>query len=230
MDMDTKSRMVDYRQFRLRKLNTEQFCHLKLLLFWPLFGLLFLFVERGDWARTYAWMYCTMDEWVPFCEYFLIPYLFWFVFLVGIHIYTLLFDVETFTKMMKYIIITYLTAMAIYFLFPTAQNLRPEVFERDNALVRFIRAFYQFDTNTNVCPSIHVIGSLAVMFAAWNSRHFHTLGWKIAFGVVAALISVSTVFLKQHSVVDILVALPICLLAYPLVYKNKRRGNNMPHD
>ena len=219
--MDTKPRIVDYRKFRLRELNSEQFRHLKLLFFWPIFGLLFMFVERGGWERTYHLMYCSFDDLIPFCEYFLIPYLFWFIFLVGIHIYTLLFDVESFKKMMRYIIITYMTAMAIYFIFPTAQELRPVAFERDNMFTRFIAGFYQFDTNTNVCPSIHVIGSLAVMFAAWNSRHFRTLGWKLAFGVVAALISVSTVFLKQHSVLDILAALPICLIAYPLVYKNK---------
>ena len=32
----------DYRQFRLRKLNTPEFSHIKLLLFWPVFGLTFL--------------------------------------------------------------------------------------------------------------------------------------------------------------------------------------------
>ena len=32
----------DYRQFRLRKLNTPEFSHIKLLLFWPVFGLAFL--------------------------------------------------------------------------------------------------------------------------------------------------------------------------------------------
>lgn len=31
----------DYRQFRLRKLNTPEFSHIKLLLFWPVFGLAF---------------------------------------------------------------------------------------------------------------------------------------------------------------------------------------------
>ena len=36
----------DYRQFRLRKLNTPEFSHIKLLLFWPVFGLAFLALER----------------------------------------------------------------------------------------------------------------------------------------------------------------------------------------
>lgn len=63
-----------------------------------------------------------------------------------------------------------------------------------------------------------MIGSLAVMFAAWNSKDFHTPAWKAAFGATDTLISASTVFLKQHSVLDILAAPPTCLLTYPLSY------------
>lgn len=29
---------VDYRQFRFKKMNTPEFSHVKLLLFWPFFG------------------------------------------------------------------------------------------------------------------------------------------------------------------------------------------------
>ncbi|MCM1181659.1 MAG: phosphatase PAP2 family protein, partial [Clostridium sp.] len=93
------------------------------------------------------------------------------------------------------------------------------VFERNNIFTHFMQGFYQFDTNTNVCPSIHVIGSVAVMICAWHSKHFKTTGWKITFGVTALLISVSTVFLKQHSVLDIAAAIPICFVTYWVVYK-----------
>ena len=162
-----------------------------------------------------------MDDKIPFCEYFLIPYLFWFVFLIGIHIYTLLFDVESFKKLMRFIIITYSAAMLIYIVFPNCQELRPVIFERDNIFTHFIKGFYQFDTNTNVCPSIHVIGSVAVMLCAWHSKHFSKTGWRIVFGVIALLISASTVFLKQHSVLDVVAAIPICFIAYWIVYKKE---------
>lgn len=218
-----KNSMVDYRAFRFHKLGTPEFCHLKYLFFWPVYGLLFLTVERL-WIRdSYYPMHCGLDDRIPFCEYFLVPYLFWFVFLIGIHIYTLLFDVVSFRKFMQFTIITYSAAILIYMLFPNCQELRPVVFERDNILTRFMAGFYQFDTNTNVCPSVHVIGSAAVMFCAWNSRHFGTRGWRIVFGLTALLISVSTVFLKQHSVLDVAAAVPICIAAYLIVYKNKRR-------
>ena len=217
-----KAVMVDYRKFRFSKLNTPEFGHLKYLAYWPIFGLLFLTVERLWIRESYHPVSCSLDDRIPFCEYFLIPYLFWFVFLVGIHIYTLLYDTESFKRLMRFIIISYSAAMLIYILFPNCQELRPVVFERDNIFTRFIEGFYQFDTNTNVCPSIHVIGSVAVMLCAWHSKHFSTAGWRITFGIVAILISVSTVFLKQHSVLDILAAIPICVIAYMMSYQKRK--------
>ena len=215
--------MVDYRNFRFSKLNTPEFQHLKYLVFWPIFGVLFLTVERL-WIRDhYISIHCSLDDLIPFCEYFLIPYLFWFVFLIGMHLYTLLFDTESFKKLMRFIIVSYSLSMMIYIVFPNCQELRPLVFERDNLFTRFLAGFYQFDTNTNVCPSIHVIGSVAVMVSAWNSRHFHTPGWRIIFGVVTILISMSTVFLKQHSVLDVFAAVPVCILAYYAAY-GRRKG------
>lgn len=211
--------VVDYRTFRLRKLNTPPFSHLKLLLFWPIFGLLFAFVERVGVTQAYTPVHCFLDDLIPFCEWFLLPYLFWFIYLVGIHAYTLLWDVKSFRKMMYFIILTYGVTMVIYLLFPTCQELRPETFARDNILTRFTAKFYAFDTNTNVCPSIHVIGSVAVMAAAWHSRHFSTAGWRWAFTAMTVLISISTVFMKQHSVLDVFAAIPICAGAWVLVYK-----------
>ena len=154
------------------------------------------------------------DDWIPFNEWFLIPYLFWFVFLVGMLIYTLLYDTEAFRRMMHFIILTYSAAILAYLVWPTCQDLRPASFPRDNLLTAFIAGFYQFDTNTNVCPSIHVIGSLAVMFTAWHCRGLAHWGWKLAFTLTAVLICASTLFIKQHSALDILAALPICLIAY----------------
>lgn len=209
---------VDYRQFRLSKLNTPEFQHLRLLLFWPLFGILFYLAERGNLTSIYFPMHCALDDKIPFCEWFLIPYLFWFVFLAGMHLYLLLFDVPLFEDFMRYIIITYSAGLIIFFLFPTCQYLRPSVFPRDNILTQMLASFYAFDTSTNVCPSLHVVGSLAVTFAGWRCKKLQSMGWKLFFGIAGVLVSISTVFVKQHSAIDLAAGLIICVLAYPLIY------------
>ena len=226
--MKLKSPVVDYRELRLHDLNSERFCHLKLLLYWPVFGLLFLFVERFYPVEQYHTVYCSLDDKIPFCEFFLIPYLFWFVFLVGIHLYTLLYDIEAFRGLMKYIMLTYTAVIVIYLIFPTCQQLRPASFARNNLFTRFLTGFYAFDTNTNVCPSLHVIGSLAVMHTAWNCKGLQSRGWKIAFGVTALLICLSTMFLKQHSVIDVVAALPFCFAADWICFRRNQKKEAQP--
>ena len=224
--------VVDYRHFRLSKLDAPDYRHLKLLLYWPVFGLSFFILERVWIRRSYTPVSCALDAAIPFCEVFLLPYLFWFVFLVAIHLYALLYDVEAFRRLMKFVIVSYTAAILIYAIFPNCQQLRPAAFPRDNALTRFLSEFYQFDTNTNVCPSLHVIGSAAVVACAWDSRHFHTPGWRTVFVVTAALISVSTVFLKQHSILDVVAAFPVCWVAWRIACSPRRKkdsarnGNN----
>lgn len=213
---------TDFRRFRFSKLNTDEFRHLKLLIFWPIFGLFLTFVERFYNVGHYYSMHCPLDDMIPFCEWFLIPYLLWFVYLIGTIVYTFFFDVAAFKRMMYFIIITYSITMLIYLVFPTCQDLRPTQFARDNVLTRFVAWFYNFDTNTNVCPSIHVLGSVAAMLGLCDCRRLQNPKLKLLFILLCVLICISTVFMKQHSVLDVLAALPLCVIAYPICYKAGR--------
>ena len=157
---------VNYREFRIHKLNTPEFSHVRLLLYWPIFGLLFLFLERLQPQRNYYPVYCGLDDIIPFCEWALIPYLFWFVFLIGTLVYTFFVDVPAFRRMMYFVIVTYTITVLIYLFFPTCQNLRPEAFVRNNLLTRFIELFYSFQykclpltsCNRLCCRDVWVMG------------------------------------------------------------------------
>lgn len=212
----------NYRNFRLNKLNTPEFRHVWLLLFWPAFGIIFYSLERFI-PLDFKPIYCPLDDMIPFNEFFLIPYLYWFIFIFWIIIYSFFFDVPTFKKYMYYLMVTYTITCIIYILYPNKQELRPTEFVRDNFFVTFMKGFYKFDTNTNVCPSLHVVGSFAVAFAAWNSKRYSTVFWRIFFMVSAVWISSSTVFLKQHSIIDVIVALILCFAAYPIVFMRKKK-------
>ena len=205
---------ANYRSFRFSKLNDPEYRHLRLLVFWPIFGSLFYYAERLSGVSSYFPVYSTLDDLIPLCEYFLIPYLFWFLYLIGMHIYTLIYDIQAFRNLMLFIILSYSVTLLIYLVFPTCQELRPTAFERNNVFTRILAHYYLFDTNTNVFPSIHVIGSVAVWCASWHIRPLQTPAWRIAFSLSTALICISTVFLKQHSIVDIFAAIPVCQLAY----------------
>ena len=219
-----KPPVVDYRKLRPNNINSPEFRHLKLLIFWPLFGLAFAFVEFDIMHRTYQVMHCALDDAIPFCEFFLIPYMFWFVYLIFPIVYTLLYDIDAFERMTKYTIITYCVTMLIYFIYPTCQELRPTEFARSNIFVTIVKHFYNFDTNTNVNPSLHVVGAVVSMVGMLHTEALsRTAAMRVGHVASAVLIIASTVFMKQHSVLDIPPALFICLAAYPIVYGKKAR-------
>lgn len=197
---------------------------IKVLAFWPIFGAFFWYMELVGVSK-YHFVHCLLDDMIPFCEYFIIPYYFWFVFLIGMIVYGFFWDEPAFRNYMKFTAITYTVTLIIYAIYPTAQNLRPDSFDNNSIFTRIVKFAYGVDTNTNVCPSIHVLGSMAVYFAARRSKAFGSRAWRMAFLVVTVLITISTLFVKQHSVVDIVLAILLGAIAYPFVYSDKGKAD-----
>ena len=212
-----KRPVVDYRTFRLNKINEPQFAHLKLLSGWLVYFALYFLTENLIPAEKCQPVHMWLDDVIPFHEVFLIPYVFWYFLIVFSLGYFLLYHVDSFKRLQTYIIVTQLTAMAIYILFPSRQDLRPAIFPRDNFLTDCIRILYAFDTNTGVCPSLHVAYSIGIA-SVWTKEKGASIWWKSFVVVAVILICLSTMFIKQHSAVDFFAALPVCLLAEFIVY------------
>jgi len=212
-----KKPVVDYRTFRLSKINEPQFCHLKYLLGWVGYFLLYFLTEQLIPTESCYVVHCWLDDVIPFWEIFVIPYTFWYVLIIISLAYFMLYNPDSFKKLMTFIIITQVTAMIIYIAFPNRQDLRPDVFPRDNLLSRLVGFIYTVDTNTNVCPSLHVAYSVGIA-SVWLKEKDVSRLWKGFVTVAVILICMSTAFIKQHSVVDAFVALPICLAAEYFLY------------
>lgn len=213
---------VDYRKLRLNNINTPEFSHLKLLLGWVGYLTMYVLTENLIPAEKCYPVHCWLDDVVPFCELFVIPYVSWYLLIVGSLLYFLLYSVDSFKKMQTYIIITQVIAMAVYIIFPNRQDLRPEVFPRDNVLTQLLGIIYSVDTNTGVCPSLHVAYSLGIA-STWLREKSASRGWKIFIAILCALICMSVAFIKQHSVVDIFAAIPMCLFAEWFVFFRKKK-------
>lgn len=215
-----KKPTVDYRQFRFSKLNDPQFSHLKLLGGWLVYFALFFLTENLIPAESCYSVHIPLDDKIPFCEWFVIPYVSWYGLIAFSLGYFLLYDVGSFKDLSKYIIITQLVAMTAYILFPTRQDLRPAEFPRDNILSQIVGLIYSVDTNTGVCPSLHVGYSLGII-SVWLKRKNSSFVWKTVVVIWALAICLSTMFVKQHSALDFLAAIPMCLSAELLVYRKR---------
>ena len=179
------------------------------LLFWPVFLLRYCLLERWLIRGEYHVVYSVLDDRIPFREEFLIPYVLWYVLFVGMHLYTFCRDVQVFRAYSRYLAVTISISTLIYILYPTCQNLRPWVLPRDNLLTAGVALLYRVDTSTNVCPSEHVIGAVGAFLAAVHTKALGHSWRMIPIGAVALLSGLATVFLKQHSVLDVLAALAV---------------------
>ncbi len=209
--------VVDYRNLRLSNLKSPTYRHLLLLWGWVIYFALFFLTENLIPAEKCHPIWCPVDDWIPFNEWFVIPYVGWYGLIVWSLGYFALYNVAQFKNLQKYIIITQAVAMICYIFLPSRQDLRPQEFERNNLLTQLVGLLYSLDTNTGVCPSLHVAFSLGIA-STWLKEKGAS-NWTKTFVVVfALLVCMSVAFVKQHSVLDILAAIPVCALAEILVF------------
>ena len=178
----------------------------------------FFFLEQRK--TQYHIIRSGLDSYIPFCEVFIIPYVLWFFYVSLTVIYLCVKKSEEAGKFAAFLIIGMTAFIVISAIYPNGHRLRPQSFERDNIFTYMVSLLYQTDTSTNILPSIHVYNSIAVMIAVARAKEFrkHKLV-SIAMQVLGVLIILSTVFLKQHSVVDVMLALILAAVVQLVVYR-----------
>lgn len=219
----------DFSKLHCSWINDPRYSHLKLLWAWPGYFVMYFLTESLIAAEKCHAVQCRLDKLIPFNEIFVVPYVLWYFLVAGSLLYFALYDVDSFKKLMKYIIITQVAAMAVYIIFPSRQDLRPHIFPRDNFLTDCVALLYSLDTSTNVCPSLHVAYSLGIA-SAWLKSAVPKKGSRISVMLFCILVCFSTVFIKQHSVLDALAAVPLCLAAELMSFgmPGKRKSAEVP--
>lgn len=183
----------------------------------------FLYLEKHVTSHYYI-IHSPLDDFIPFVEYFIIPYYLWFIFIVVSVMYFFFTDKIGFYRIASFLIIGMTAFLIICTIFPNGLNLRPTVFARDNFCVDLVKALYKTDTPTNVLPSIHVFNTLGVLIAFTHSDKIKSYK-SVMCGVyiLGILIILSTVFLKQHSVTDVIAAFVMACVVYPITYASQMR-------
>lgn len=208
---------VDYSGFKLSKLTDPRFSHLLLLLGWlGYFALYFLTENLIPYEKCHV-IHSFLDDLIPFCEGFVVWYVFWYVLIVISLGYFMFYNVDSFKKLQTFIIITQVVAMAAYIIYPSRQDLRPDEFARENIFTYIVNLLYTFDTSTGVCPSLHVAYSIGIA-SVWLREKGVSKWWKAFVVFAVVMICLSTMFIKQHSAVDFFAAIPVCILAEVIVY------------
>lgn len=170
-------------------------------------------------THNYTPVHIWLDNIIPFNEFFIIPYLLWFVYIGTTIVYFFFTSKEEFYKVCAYLFIGMTISLIIYTVWPNGQDLRPTAFKRDNIFVDIVKMIYSYDTHTNVFPSIHVFNSIGAHIAIVSSNSLKdNKPVKRGSFILAVLICLSTVFLKQHSVMDGFGAVILAAIMYLVVY------------
>ena len=185
--------------------------------------LLFQYVEQRP-VYQYHVIYTVFDDYIPFCEYFIIPYLLWFPYMFGAVAYFIFINdnKQEYYQLTKNLIMGMTIFLIVSFIYPNGHMLRPDSFARDNIFVQMVEWLYSTDTPTNILPSIHVFNSLAIHKAIVSCQRLKRhRGIQIASWILTILIVLSTMFLKQHSVIDVCLGITMAVAGSLLFYREK---------
>ena len=133
--------------FNYLKHNTHFFLLLYALIYIPWFTYL---EKKVNINSNFHVIHVALDDHIPFCEFFVIPYYLWFVYMaIGI-----LFIAFTDGKLCWRMGIFLITGMTVFLfistIYPNGQLLRPESFTRDDILYTSCRNCTQ-QTHQQIC-------------------------------------------------------------------------------
>ncbi len=198
---------------------TYKYPHAWTLLYFIIYLSWFIWLEnRGN--APYHVIHVPLDDYIPFCEYFIIPYFLWFAYVGIVFFWLFLKDQKNFYK---YVVFLY-TGMTLFLIvstiYPNGHLLRPLEFDRNNPFIQMVCFLYWADTSTNILPSIHVFNSIAAHMAVMNTPGLAEKKWAVRCSrILSVSIILSTMFLKQHSVVDVLFGILLGSFMNWLVYR-----------
>ena len=209
----------------MKKLQQKFKVALPALIYFAIYLTWFYLIEHMH-GRNYTIIHMKADYKIPFCEVFIIPYLLWFGYIAWIMIYLLFTNTNDFHKCCRFLFTGMTVFLIISTLFPNIHYLRPFIMPRDNIFCDLVMSLYRMDTSTNLWPSIHVYNSLGVLLAVIHNERLGSRTW-IKWGCFALSTSIilSTMFLKQHSVFDVMTAFIMAAIVYIMVYRTDLLSN-----
>lgn len=178
----------------------------------------FVYLEKTV-TSNYHIMHVGLDDYIPFNEYFIIPYMLWFAYVAGAVLYLFFTNVKDYYKLCTMLFTGMTISLLVCTIFPNGTDFRPVINPDKNICSTIVAWLYSTDTCTNVFPSIHVYNSVCVHIAVSHSERLKKYrSVQIGSFVLMVSICLATVFLKQHSAFDGLGAVMMAYVMFQFIY------------
>jgi membrane-associated phospholipid phosphatase len=142
-----------------------------------------------------------VDNIIPFIRFFIVPYNLWYPFIIISLLFLCFKDRKTFFKTIISIDLGLISCYIIYLIFQTTVP-RPDIISEDT-FSKLVHLTYSLDKPYNCFPSIHVLTCYLVMKSFYKSA-IDGLLTKISVFFIGNIIIISTLFVKQHVILDII--------------------------
>lgn len=164
----------------------------------------------------------VIDTKIPFLPVFFIPYCIWYLMIFIIPYYLYCKDKDKFIKYTMAYILCSMIGNIVFISYPSTVA-RPTVTGTDifSLIAKFI---YWIDTPTNCFPSLHCAISMLFILYICESKNTNIIT-KISVCIISILIMLSTLFTKQHVVVDFISGDILALIVYLIVKPSKKLPN-----
>ncbi len=164
----------------------------------------------------------VIDTKIPFVPAFFIPYCIWYLMIFIIPYYLYCKDKDKFIKYTMAYILCSMIGNIVFISYPSTVA-RPTVTGTDifSLIAKFI---YWIDTPTNCFPSLHCAISMLFILYICESKNTNIIT-KISVCIISILIMLSTLFTKQHVVVDFISGDMLALIVYLIVKQSKKLPN-----
>lgn len=139
----------------------------------------------------------TIDKEIPFVSLFIFPYIYWYIFIFLGLVFILSKDRKRYIRTLIVIYISMCICYVFYYLFPV-EIARP-VIANTSIPNKIVNIIYEVDRPLNCFPSIHVLNTYVIMRF---TRIKDNKSWFTYTNIIGILIILSTLFIKQHFVLD----------------------------
>ena len=202
------------------KKNLQKYQHAWVFLYFIIYLVWFFFLSQAT-ADSFHLVKSSLDDKIPFIEWFIIPYYIWFPYVPLVIGYFFFTSKEEFYRCTGFLFTGMTICLIAYTIYPTGIDFQHDLdsLGRNNFMIDMTRFIYSVDPGTNVCPSIHCFNSIGLSIAIMKSKRLGKR--KLIVGgsiVLSTLICMSTVFVKQHSIIDVFFAIGLAILMYLLIY------------
>lgn len=152
-----------------------------------------------------------VDYSIPFIPVFIFGYT--LVYLSMLLLYFTMKDMQEFRRAIITVLLVTTVHYIFFLLLPVKINFfRPDISTVGGFWIEATKFYYFIDKPYNCFPSLHVAYSTLAVMCSWRNHHL----MRIIFLVMAVIVAISVVFVKQHYILDVVTGAMSGILLYLL--------------